>query len=244
MQRIEIRDVFMNNMASKLSITSLIVIFATALGACSGGGSEDATNQVVGVAPATSPPPPPPATNNPPTISGTPGTSVLIGDTYTFTPAASDPDNDPLTFSVQGQPKWAAFSDTTGVLSGAPSVADVGSYAGIVISVSDGDMSANLPQFSLAVVQNADGSITVSWTPPTLNEDGSALALTELAEYKLYYGTSSGNHDNDKWVSVGTGLTTYVIENLTPATYFIVATAINSDGVESGFSNEATKQVL
>jgi hypothetical protein len=240
MQRIGTRDIFMNNMASKLSITSLIVIFATALGGCSGGGSEDAAIEVVDIAPATSPPPPP-ATNNRPTISGTPGTYVLTGDTYLFTPAASDPDNDPLTFSVQGQPARAAFNDTTGNLSGAPSLADVGSYTGIVISVSDGDMSASLPQFSITVVQNADGSITVSWTPPTLNEDGSLL--TDLAAYKFYYGTSSGSYPNQIRVDEP-GVSTFVIENLTPATYFIVATAINSNNVESAFSNETTKQVL
>jgi hypothetical protein len=234
----------MNKLARKLGITIWIAIFATALGACSGGGSEDAASEVVDVAPAASPPPPPPATNNPPTISGTPpGASVLIGDTYSFTPAASDPDNDPLTFSVQRKPVWAEFSDTTGDLSGTPSLAHVGTYEGIVISVSDGDMSANLPQFSLAVVQNADGSITVSWTPPTLNEDGSALALTDLAAYKFYYGTSSGSYDKEVLVNAE-GLSSYVIENLTPATYFIVATAINRDEVESRRSNEATKQVL
>jgi hypothetical protein len=241
MQRIGIRDVFMNYMASKLSITSLLVIFATALGGCSGGGSEGAARETE-VAPAiTPPPPPPPATNNQPTISGTPGTSVLIGDTYAFAPAASDPDNDRLTFSVQGKPEWAVFSDTTGNLTGVPSLADVGSYPGIVISVSDGDMSASLPQFSLDVVQNADGSVTISWTPPTLNEDGSEL--TDLAAYKFYYGTSSGNYTEQVRVD-NPGLTSFVIENLTPATYFIVATAINSDEVESEFSNETTKQVL
>lgn len=227
----------MKNLRSKLSITSLIVIFAAALGGCSGGGSAGAASETE-VAPAATPPP---ATNNPPTISGTPGTSVLIGDSYTFTPAASDPENDPLTFSVQGQPAWAAFSDTTGVLSGTPSATDAGSYSGIEISVSDGDMSAILPQFSLDVVQNADGSVTVSWSPPTQNEDGSAL--TDLAAYKFYYGTSSGNYTNEVRVDTP-GLSSFVIENLTPATYYIVATAINDNDVESGFSNETTKQVL
>jgi hypothetical protein len=180
--------------------------------------------------------------NQSPSISGTPNTQVTIGSEYDFAPAASDPDNDPLTFSVQGKPEWAAFSDTTGALSGTPSLADVGSYPGIVISVSDGDMSASLPQFSLDVVQNADGSVTVSWTPPTLNDDGSAL--TDLAAYKFYYGTSSGNYTKQVRVDNAAGLSTFVIENLTPATYFIVATAINSNEVESGFSNETTKQVL
>jgi len=219
----------MNKMARKLGITTWIVIFATALGGCGGSVSEEAAG-----------------TNNSPTISGAPGTTVLFDDTYEFTPVASDPDSDPLTFSVQGKPAWAAFTATDGVLSGAPSVADVGSYAGIVISVSDdGGMSANLPQFSLAVVQNADGSITVSWTPPTLNEDGSALALTDLAAYKFYYGRSPGSYTKQVRVDApGGGLTSFVIENLTPATYYIVATAINIDEIESRFSNEAIEQVL
>jgi hypothetical protein len=240
MRRIEteIRDVFMNNLESKLSIASLMMIFAAALGGCSGGGSGSAASDTQ-VAPGTLPPPP--ASNNRPTISGTPGTSALVGDNYTFTPAASDPDDDPLTFSVQGKPAWAVFSDSTGVLSGTPSVADVGSYSGIAISVSDGDMSANLPQFSVDVVQNANGSVTVSWTPPTLNEDGSTL--NDLAAYKFYYGTSSGTYTKEVRVDIP-GLSSFVIENLTPATYYIVATAINSNEVESAFSNETTKQVL
>ena len=103
-------------------------------------------------------------------------------------------------------------------------------------------MSANLPQFSLAVVQNADGSITVSWTPPTLNEEGSAL--TDLVAYKFYDGTSSGSYQNQIRIDDAEGRSAFVIENLTPATYFIVATAINSNNVESAFSNETTKQVL
>ena len=37
------------------------------------------------------------------------------------------------------------------------------------------------------------------------------------------------------------GLTTYVVDNLAPGTYEFVATAINSSGVESRYSNPATK---
>jgi len=40
------------------------------------------------------------------------------------------------------------------------------------------------------------------------------------------------------------GITTFVIDNLTPATYYLVATAVNEAGMESRFSNEAVKQVL
>ena len=39
------------------------------------------------------------------------------------------------------------------------------------------------------------------------------------------------------------GLTTYVIDNLAPGTYEFVATAYNTAGVESDYSNIATKVV-
>ena len=40
------------------------------------------------------------------------------------------------------------------------------------------------------------------------------------------------------------GLTSYVVEQLTPATWYFVATALNAQGIESGESNVAQKQVL
>jgi hypothetical protein len=39
------------------------------------------------------------------------------------------------------------------------------------------------------------------------------------------------------------GLTTYVVDNLAPGTYEFVATAFNAAGVESRFSNAASKTV-
>ncbi len=167
---------------------------------------------------------------------------VNIGNQYAFTPTASDPDNDTLTFDVQNAPGWLNFSESNGSLTGTPSLANVGTYPGIVVSVSDGELSSSLPQFTVVVVQNSDGSITLSWTAPTQNEDGSAL--NDLAAYKFYYGTSPGNYSNEVRVD-SPGITSYVLENLTPATsYYIAATAINSSGVESRLSNEATGQAL
>ena len=76
---------------------------------------------------------------------------------------------------------------------------------------------------------------------PMQNEDGSPLM--DLKAYKFYYGTSPGNYTKEVRVD-NDGLTSFVIENLTPATYFVVATAINSNDTESRFSNEATMQVV
>lgn len=183
---------------------------------------------------------PVPPANATPTISGTPSSSVLMGDQYSFTPSASDADNDPLTFDVQGEPNWLSINSSSGALTGRPTLADVGSYSGIVVSVSDGSASASLPQFGVDVVQNADGSITLSWTAPTLNEDGTALS--DLDGYKIYYGTSSGSYPNEIRID-NPSVTTHVVENLTPDTYYFVATAFNTSDVESRFSGEATKVV-
>ena len=98
-----------------------------------------------------------------------------------------------------------------------------------------------LPAFSVDVVQASTNSITLSWQPPTVNEDGSTLS--DLAGYKIYYGTESGNYSQAIQVN-NPGLASYVVENLVPATYYIVATSFNRDGVESEFSNEAVKQVF
>ena len=105
--------------------------------------------------------------NRAPTISGNPANAVKIGDTYSFTPTASDPDGDSLTFSVTNRPSWADFDTATGTLSGEPTLADVGQYANVRISVSDGTATANLNAFAVDVTQTATGSATLSWSAPT-----------------------------------------------------------------------------
>ena len=54
----------------------------------------------------------------PPTITGTPATTVTAGSAYSFTPVGSDPDGNTLIYSIQNQPSWASFSATTGRLYG------------------------------------------------------------------------------------------------------------------------------
>ena len=73
-----------------------------------------------------------------------------------------------------------------------------------MISVSDGTASASLPAFSLAVLQVATGTATVSWTPPTTNTDGSAL--TDLAGYRVAYGRAATELDQSAAVD-NAGLT-------------------------------------
>ncbi|MDX1406435.1 MAG: putative Ig domain-containing protein [Woeseiaceae bacterium] len=180
--------------------------------------------------------------NSPPSISGTPPASVTKDTLYSFTPVASDADGDTLTFSFSGLPAWITTRNTsTGRISGTPGDAQVGTYTGIVISVSDGQSSASLGPFSITVNATSLGSATLSWQPPTQYEDGTPLG-NNLAGFKIYWGTTPGSYSNSVTLN-NPGLTTYVVENLAPGTYEFVATAYDVSGVESRFSNAATKTV-
>jgi hypothetical protein len=175
--------------------------------------------------------------NTPPTISGTPLTSVVVGNTYAFQPNASDVNNNPLTFSITNKPAWATFDANTGSLSGVPTAAQVGTTANIVISVSDGTASASLAPFSIAVTQMANGSATLSWVAPTQNTDGTAI--TDLAGYRISYGTSADALTQVVQIA-NPGLSSYVIGNLSPGTWFFGIAAYNSAGNASSVSNAAS----
>ena len=83
------------------------------------------------------------------------------------------------------------------------------------------------------------GSVTLIWQPPTENSDGTPLM--NLSGYKIYVGTDSNSYDLREIHLDNPGLTSYVVENLEPGTYYFVATAINSAGIESPFSREVVK---
>ncbi len=179
-------------------------------------------------------------TNTAPRISGTPASSVTVGQPYSFTPTASDPDGQTLTFSIVNKPSWANFSTSTGRLSGTPAAADAAAYSGIVISVSDGSASASLSSFTLTVQQVQTGSATISWTPPTQNTNNSPL--TDLKGYKIYYGTNSGNLN--QVVDVPTaGVSSVVVENLAPGTWYFAVKSYNTSNVESALSNVTSKTI-
>ena len=136
------------------------------------------------------------------------------------------------------KPAWATFDTATGRLQGTPTAGQVGTYGNIAISVSDGSASASLAAFSINVVAVANGSATLSWTPPTTNTDGSPL--TNLAGYRVRWGPAPGNYTNTVTLN-NPGLASYVVTNLVPGTHYFVVTAVNSAGVESQLSNVASK---
>jgi hypothetical protein len=179
----------------------------------------------------------PPANGRPvssiaPTISGAPAASVMIGAAYAFNPSATAAEGKTLTFAIKNKPAWAAFDAVSGMLSGTPIAANVGTYAQIAISVSDGVKDASLAPFSISVAQ-PEAQVTLSWTSPTLNTNGTNT--TDLAGYRIYYGSKSTQLNQVVTVE-GAGVTDYAFRELAAGTWYFAVTAYNSDKVESGLS--------
>lgn len=142
-----------------------------------------------------------PPVNQAPSISGTPAAAVQVGAMYSFTPTASDPEGDTLTFSIANKPAWATFNTTSGTLSGAPVASSVGITSSIKITVSDGKLSASTPVFSITVTAapapGAPTNLTGTMSQNAANPANSNVSLT--------------------WTAVA-GVTTYEVWRCTGAT--------------------------
>lgn len=202
-------------------IAAGMVCVLTMLGGCFGGGGSgggDKGGQGGGR-----------AGNQPPTISGAPPPATMRKESYIFQPSASDPDGDALRFAIGNKPLWARFDERTGRLSGTPTAKDVGEYIDITISVTDGQLQASLPAFSIEVFHSGEESVTLSWMPPTENADGSVLE--DLNGYKIYMGLDPDTLD--RVIRLGNeGLTRYVVEGLYPGTWFFAMASFNRKGQE------------
>jgi hypothetical protein len=180
------------------------------------------------------------STSTGPTISGQPASSVNVGAAYSFSPTTTNPSGGTLSFTIQNKPSWMTFNGGTGQLTGTPTAANAGSYANIVISVSDGTSSASLAPFTISVNQASNGSATLDWTPVTQNEDGTPV--TGLAGYRVHYGMSASNMSQTVDVA-NPSVTTYLVSNLSSGTWYFGVAAYTSAGVEGVLSNVGSKAV-
>ena len=86
------------------------------------------------------------------------------------------------------------------------------------------------------------GSAVLKWTAPVARADGSALAMSEIAGYTVYYGTTAGNYPNSLNINNGSA-TSVSITDLPLDTYYMVVTTRDSGGRESARSSMAAKLV-
>jgi hypothetical protein len=186
----------------------------------------------------------PPATT-PVELMGTPVTSATTGQDYLFKPTVAQ-GGGVVTFAIQGQPAWTTFDTNTGVLTGTPATANVGTTGNITITGSNGSSSASIGPFKIVVKAPATpppagaGTATLTWAPPTLNTVGSTI--TDLTGYHIYYGTSPNSLTTTITVT-DVSQTSYVVSGLAPGTYYFAVDAYNSAGVDSAESNVGTATI-
>ena len=142
--------------ASCISVRLGAPVVALLLGACGGGGMGGGGGA----------PPPPPAGNRPPAFTSAATANAAENSNGTvYTATATDPDGDPLTFSLSGGADRAQFSISAGgALSFAqppdfenPTDADTNNVYQVQLAVSDGMTSATLDLAVTVTNQGPDG---------------------------------------------------------------------------------------
>lgn len=81
------------------------------------------------------------------------------------------------------------------------------------------------------------GGATLDWLPPTTTTDGAPLDA--LVGYRIYYGPDVTRMQETIEV-LNPSVLTYVVENLSPGTYYFAVTALTAHG-ESRRSNAGRK---
>jgi hypothetical protein len=84
------------------------------------------------------------------------------------------------------------------------------------------------------------GTATLNWDPVT--KDTSGKILTDLAGYRIHYGTSAQAMYTVE-VLANPNQTTYVVTGLLPGTWYFSVSAYTTSGVESAPSNIASKTI-
>ncbi len=105
------------------------------------------------------------------------------------------------------------------------------------ISVSDPTQSSSSSSSSSS--NTSYGVVSISWTAPTENTDNTQL--TDLAGFKIYYGTSANQLVNVVTISSSQTYTKVIDSLLIDQTYFFAVSAYNKLGVESDLSAVSSK---
>jgi len=139
---------------------------------------------------------------------------------------------EPAAATVAVEASAASGSSGTTSASTGSSSSSGGTSASTGSSSSSGGTSAGTGSSSSGGGTNS--SVTLAWSAPTENSNGTAL--TNLAGYNIYYGSSTSAMTNK--ISVKTvGVTDYVITELASGSWYFTLTSVNSQGAESVASN-------
>ncbi|MBU2131303.1 MAG: Ig-like domain-containing protein, partial [Gammaproteobacteria bacterium] len=182
--------------------------------------------------------------NSAPTILGIPATNVAQGAPYSFVPTGADADGNSLLFDITNRPAWASFNTATGELSGTPTNADVGVTTAIVISVSDGVLSASLPAFNLSVTNVNDAPIINSTAITAATQDAAYNYIFAASDTDVGDILTLSAVTKPSWLSfnAATGLLSGTPSNADVGSHAVTLKVTDTDGLtaEQSFSITVT----
>src|SRR6185503_1329217 len=167
------------------------------------------------------------------------------GASFTFTVAATTAERT-LTYYIAG---WNSTGKVTVTLPGAPTYTTTFSssttFSRVITLKFRGDAPGTLRvtysqtagsgsiNMQAAALSQAASSTILTWAAPALNSDGTPL--TDLAAFKVYWGTTPGTYSQSTKIA-SAAARTYTINGLTTGTWYFVVTALNAAGTESPYS--------
>lgn len=150
--------------------------------------------------------------------------------------------------SIEGVsvPEYDTYTTANGgVISTERTVTVADGTLNIVVTAVKGDAILNgidiVPASGSGPTEPApSGTAKLNWLAPTQNKDGSAL--TDLAGYRVAYGATPTELVHTVQIA-NPGVTSYVLTELSPGTYYFGVRAYKTDGTESASSNIVSKVV-
>jgi hypothetical protein len=196
------------------------------------------------------------------TSGGIPGSTTLTVTAATLVSIAVTPANPSIAAAGSTQQFTATGTYSNGSTQGlttavtwssssigVAAISNAAGSHGLATAVVAGSTTITATSGSIAgtatlTVTSGGSAVPLVWDAPTTNTDGSALnPATDLSVYKIYYGTASKTYT--QVVSVANPGTTTISQtvNLSPGTYYITVTTVDTSGQESGYSNEIVKTI-
>ncbi|MEN9308801.1 MAG: hypothetical protein RL173_2733, partial [Fibrobacterota bacterium] len=126
--------------------------------------------------------------NQAPSLSGSPIDTGRSGRAWAFSPVATDPEGEVLTWSLESKPTGATINAVTGVVSWIPSIGGIGFFE-LKVCDATGDCarmawvvtaaaSNSAPQFTSTAITSATENVAYSYTAVATDSDGDALTWT------------------------------------------------------------------
>lgn len=106
-----------------------------------------------------------------------------------------------------------------------------------LVACSGGDGGTGYSNGTISNPNGTSPALGLTWVAPSERVDNTGLSLSEIAGYRIYYGTEAGNYQNQFVVNDGSAEQAQIV-GVPSGVYYLVMTTIDMDSRESPYSSE------